>query len=133
MRAAMLCRGLGSSPRARILLPRELYTRGEPGGYGLVELEVSNGTTPCGGEVLHVCLKMSRAKRLILHHVAPHRRCRYFAHVSRERPDATPCHTPPPQGVLVQQYPAHLSCNAASPRRISFGDNPLTLERCRED
>ena len=46
--------------------------------------------TPCGGEVLHVCLQMSRTKCPIEHHVAPHRRCRLFVHVSRETADVTP-------------------------------------------
>ena len=55
--------------------------------------------TPCGGEVLHVCFKMSRAKHPMQHHVSPHRRCRCFVHVSREAPDVRPCHTSPPQGV----------------------------------
>ena len=55
--------------------------------------------TPCGGEVLHACLNMSRTKRPMYHHVAPHRRCRLFVHASRETPDVTPCRTSPPQGV----------------------------------
>ena len=33
---------------------------------------------PCGGEVLHVCSKVSRTKPPMQHHVAPHRRCRFF-------------------------------------------------------
>ena len=33
-------------------------------------------STPCGGEVLHVCSKMSRTKHPMQHHVAPDRRFR---------------------------------------------------------
>ena len=50
-----------------------------------------SNTTPSGGEVLYVCLTMSRAKHPMWNHVAPDRRCHLVVHVSREAPDATPC------------------------------------------
>ena len=34
--------------------------------------------------IIITCLKMSRTKRPMQHHVAPHRRCRFFVHVPRE-------------------------------------------------
>ena len=49
--------------------------------------------------MLHFMFGMSRTERPMEHHVAPHRRCRFFVHVWRETPDVTPCHTSPPQGV----------------------------------
>ena len=63
--------------------------------------------TPCWGEVLHSCLKMSRTKCPMQHHVAPHRRCRLSVHVSHATLDVTPCHTSPPQGVPC----VTVSCN----------------------
>ena len=50
--------------------------------------------TPCGGEVLHICLKASRTKRPMQHRVAPHRPCRLFRTcLAQQTPDVTPCHT----------------------------------------
>ena len=60
---------------------------------GIGPSAVAGDRTPCGGEVLHVCLKMPRMCR------GP-----VFVHVPRETPDVTPwsCHTSPPQGVGPQ-------------------------------
>ena len=66
--------------------------------------------------MLHFMCWMSRKKRPIQHHVAPHRRCRLFVHVSCETPDATPCHTSPPQGVHTE-VPTVPSLFAAAQRR----------------
>ena len=53
---------------------------------------------------------MSRTKRPMQHHVAPHRRCRVFAHVSREPHDVAPCRTSPPRGVMADAH-----CSAWEP------------------
>jgi hypothetical protein len=51
---------------------------------------VSLTNKQCGGEVPHPHSSTSRTKYPMQHHVALHRRCQLFLHVSRETPDATP-------------------------------------------
>ena len=53
----------------------------------------------------------------MLHHVAPHRRCRLFIHVSCETHDVTPCHTSSLQGV-----PCGNLHEVESARPVSEGD-----------
>ena len=65
--------------------------------------------------MLHVCLKMSRTKHPMSHHVAPRCRCCFVLGVSRETPDATPCHTSPPQGVEREQTRGLLTAGASLP------------------
>ena len=98
--------------------------RGALWSMAVSSIDISQHDTPCGGEVSRVCPKMSRTKLPTEHHVAPHRRCHSFVHVSCETPDVIPCHTSPPQGAWYDMsyaisYYIMILCHAISYNAVS--------------